>query len=98
MHLPFFETIESAELDILRGGTLSLLDPISWLCADDCLVMKDGEPLYRDSHHLSLSGAMALEKQLFKGLTTVLEKGAESEAVNVIHVSQFSTSGRYKVP
>ena len=32
--------------------------------------MKDGIPLYRDSHHLSVAGAMALEARLLMGLMT----------------------------
>ncbi|MDO8772295.1 MAG: acyltransferase family protein [Burkholderiaceae bacterium] len=44
------------------------LDPIEWLCADDCLLMKDSLSLYRDSNHLSVAGAMAMEANLAKGL------------------------------
>ncbi len=62
----FFEVVESAQ----RGDEASvrLLDPILWLCAPDCMVMKDGVSLYRDAGHLSVAGAMALEPDLRQGL------------------------------
>ena len=62
----FFEVVDSAK----RGGGASFrfLDPIQWMCAQDCMVMKDGVPLYRDSGHLSLAGAMAMEPDLRRGL------------------------------
>jgi len=56
--------------EVKRGGEASFrfLDPIQWLCAAKCVVLKDGIPLYRDSHHLSVAGAMALEDKIFPGL------------------------------
>lgn len=64
-HASFFEVIDSAK----RGdGSFRFLDPIQWLCAEECMVMKDGTPLYRDAHHLSIAGAMALEADLSHGL------------------------------
>lgn len=32
------------------------------------MLMKDGVPLYRDSGHLSVAGAMAMEPDLRRGL------------------------------
>jgi hypothetical protein len=42
-----------------RQGKLRIVDPKEVLCpADQCLLRgPDGTPLYRDRHHLSLSGA-----------------------------------------
>ena len=66
-HASFFEVVDSVK----RGGvgaSFRFLDPIQWLCAEECMVMKDGIPLYRDAHHLSIAGAMALEADLSHGL------------------------------
>lgn len=60
----FFSALNS----IPPGPNFRFLDPIQWLCAEDCLMMKDGESLYRDSGHLSIAGAMAMEESLSKGL------------------------------
>lgn len=69
-HASFFEVVDG---QVARGGaSFRFLDPIQWLCAEDCMVMKDGVPLYRDSHHLSVAGAMALEAHFSQGLMTVL--------------------------
>lgn len=38
------------------------------LCADGCQVMKDSVSFYRDAHHLSVAGAMAVEDELASGL------------------------------
>lgn len=82
-HASFFDVVNEAK----RGSeeaSFRFLDPIQWLCADDCKVMKDGTPLYRDSHHLSVAGAMALEPDLRHGLA------AASTVLN--NASQFSTT------
>jgi peptidoglycan/LPS O-acetylase OafA/YrhL len=67
-HASFFEVVNGAS----RGGGASFrfLDPIQWVCAEECMVMKDGVPLYRDSHHLSVAGAMSMEDKLSQGLKT----------------------------
>ena len=36
--------------------------------------MKNGVPLYRDSHHLSVAGAMALEENLRLGLLLTTQR------------------------
>jgi len=49
-----------AELDALPGVTV--LRPAATLCAGErCDVLRDGRPLYFDTHHLSLTGAALLE-------------------------------------
>ncbi|MDO8775998.1 MAG: acyltransferase family protein, partial [Burkholderiaceae bacterium] len=65
----FFKVVEDEKR---REGDASFrfLDPIKWLCADECMVMKDGVSLYRDAHHLSVAGAKALEAKLFHGFIT----------------------------
>jgi peptidoglycan/LPS O-acetylase OafA/YrhL len=62
----FFTVVKIAQSQ--GGASLRFLDPIRWLCDLDCMVMKDGLPLYRDMNHLSAAGAMALEPQLRIGL------------------------------
>jgi hypothetical protein len=48
------------ELDTLPG--VDVLRPEDVLCPQDrCAIVSDGRPLYFDSHHLSLHGAMLLE-------------------------------------
>ena len=61
----FFEAVNTVKLS---GVSFRLFDPIQWLCSEDCMVVKDGIPLYRDSHHLSIAGAMALEPYLATAL------------------------------
>lgn len=57
----FLDAVDSVK----RNGTsFRFLDPIQWLCSESCMVVKDGIPLYRDAHHLSIAGAMALEPRL----------------------------------
>ena len=77
----FFEVVENAKRREGRGTLFRFLDPIQWLCADECTVMKDGIPLYRDSHHLSLAGAMALEARLLMGFMTWPAAPIETPAV-----------------
>jgi hypothetical protein len=70
-HATFFEVVDGAK----RVGDKSdfrVLDPIQWLCGDECAVMKNGIPLYRDSHHLSVAGAMALEINLSQAFQVAL--------------------------
>jgi len=48
------------------GASFRYWSPIDWLCAKECLLIKNGIPLYRDSHHLSVQGAMELKEALGK--------------------------------
>ena len=57
----FFAVVDSAKRG---GGAFRFLDPIQWLCAEDCMIMKNGVPMYRDSNHLNVAGAMTLEADL----------------------------------
>lgn len=43
------------------------------------MVMKDGIALYRDAHHLSVEGAMALKAELSQGLMTAPVKRLDVE-------------------
>lgn len=44
---------------------VAFIDPRKYLCGDsDCMVIKDGEPLYRDNNHLSVMGSRHLRKYL----------------------------------
>lgn len=74
-HVTFFEVIEGQNSG--KEGGFSFLDPLQWICTDDCMVMKDGVPLYRDSNHLNLAGAMAVETQLTEGLMKAAIKQQE---------------------
>lgn len=54
------------------------VDPLPWLCAPQCALIRDGVSLYRDAHHLSVAGAMALTDELGEALDTAarLPEGA----------------------
>lgn len=61
---PFFQVV-----NVFHGApSFRFLDPIQWMCAGDCITMKNGVPLYRDAHHLSIAGAIALETDLAHGM------------------------------
>jgi peptidoglycan/LPS O-acetylase OafA/YrhL len=72
-HASFFEVVDGLKRAGGDGSSFRFLDPIQWLCAEECMVMKDSISLYRDSHHLSVAGAMALEADLARGLLTQFE-------------------------
>lgn len=63
-NISFFKVVESTSSSKDARGDFRFLDPIQWLCSDECMIMKHGVPLYRDSNHLSVAGAMALEPRL----------------------------------
>jgi len=65
-HALFFEIIENAKND--SKNYFQFLDPVQWMCAEDCLIVKDNVSLYRDAHHLSIAGAMNLEKNFLRAL------------------------------
>ena len=46
------------------GERFRVVDPVPWLCTPQCELIRDGVSLYRDGHHLSLAGAMALTDEL----------------------------------
>jgi hypothetical protein len=52
----------------MNAATAKYLALIQWLCAVDCMVIKDGVPLYRDLDHLSVSGALMLAQAIDIGL------------------------------
>lgn len=62
---PFLEVVNAVQ----SAPWFSSLDPVAWMCGDGCVVMKNGVPLYRDSNHLSVAGAMAFKAELAKGLS-----------------------------
>lgn len=59
----FFQVVSAAGVP----PNLTVLNPIEWLCADKCATTKNGEPLYRDSNHLSVIGAQAFREALAQG-------------------------------
>ncbi|WP_167784585.1 acyltransferase family protein [Ramlibacter rhizophilus] len=44
------------------------LDPMDWLCNGTCRVQDGGRAMYRDHHHLSEAGALALREPLARAL------------------------------
>ncbi|MEA3389551.1 acyltransferase family protein [Sphingobium sp. CCH11-B1] len=47
-----------ALFDRLRREGVGIIDPVAALCdRQNCVIQRDGKPLYFDSHHLSVSGA-----------------------------------------
>ena len=85
----FFSAVNTANR---RGGDFVFLDPIQWLCADDCRVMKDGVPLYRDSNHLTVDGAMSLEANLSKELLIALPKNTGVIPITVLPIQSHKVS------
>lgn len=98
-NVSYFEVVGVAQRGAGGGKSLRFLDPIQWLCADDCVVMKDGTSLYRDSHHLSVAGAIALAPRLYQGLINAPVEGHETQpaAVNLNQVGTFSVSADFKL-
>lgn len=43
---------------------ITLLDPIDWLCKPQCKTHDDGISLYRDDDHLSVEGALRLQRNI----------------------------------
>ena len=70
-HASFFEVVEAAKR--AGGSSFRFLDPIEWLCAEECMVMKNNVPLYRDSHHLSVAGSIHLAKHFEGGLKSSVQ-------------------------
>ena len=65
---PFFDVVKAVK----PTAMFLFLNPIEWMCHDECLTMKDGIPLYRDSNHLSVAGAMTLKDNINRSFTTLL--------------------------
>ncbi|MBK9346901.1 MAG: hypothetical protein IPN06_11000 [Burkholderiales bacterium] len=63
-HAPFYEVVAAAQ----PGPSFRFLDPVQWMCSSECITMKGGVTLYRDSHHLSVAGVEALLEQVAVGL------------------------------
>ena len=57
---PFMAVVDEFE----PGERFRVVDPVPWLCAPQCELIRDGVSLYRDGHHLSVTGAMALTDEL----------------------------------
>ena len=66
---PFMAVVDEFE----PGERFRFVDPVPWLCAPQCALSRDGVALYRDAHHLSVAGAMALTDQLVQVLETAAE-------------------------
>lgn len=63
-HAPFFDAVASYSAE----PWLTLLDPIDWMCRESCLTVEGGAMLYRDSHHLSVAGALRFVPELSAGM------------------------------
>nr|WP_269117454.1 SGNH hydrolase domain-containing protein [Ramlibacter monticola] len=57
-----------------------LADPVAWLCQTDCVYFAQGNSLYRDSHHLSVAGAMYLEEHVRRVLLDDIDSGSRARA------------------
>ncbi|CAN5475018.1 acyltransferase family protein [soil metagenome] len=60
---PFLSIVD----EFKPSASFQYLSPIDWLCANECQVVKDGISLYRDAHHLSTHGAIALRQEMSRG-------------------------------
>lgn len=71
-HAPFFEVAAAAG----KSASFTLANPIDWLCdKSHCALITNTEPLYRDAHHLSVAGAMALKQHLAAALALPAQPG-----------------------
>lgn len=95
-HAPFFNVVAALE----HRSSLRFLDPIQWLCTSECAVVKNALPLYRDAGHLSVSGAISMEKQLTLGLNSISSQRAEeiSEKLKLGSASQQQHQFDNKTP
>jgi len=64
---PFLAVVDEFE----PGELFEYVDPVPWLCAQECKVVEKGVSLYRDAHHLSVAGAMALQGELSQAFARV---------------------------
>ncbi len=65
-HKTVLEALSSAQ----KQCQATILDPTSYLCeAGNCAGVKNGVPVYRDDHHLSVTGSLLL-KPLFLGISS----------------------------
>ena len=61
-----FETfVYSADKLKIEDPNLQVFDPLESLCdAENCYIIKNGIPLFRDAHHLSVQGSLLLGQAL----------------------------------
>lgn len=57
---PFLALVDEFEPDV----RFQYVDPVPWLCAQECRVIEESVSLYRDAHHLSVAGAMSIKAEL----------------------------------
>jgi len=62
---PFLSVVDEFKTSV----SFQYMSPIDWLCANECQVVKDGISLYRDAHHLSIHGAIALQQEMSRGFS-----------------------------
>ena len=60
LHEEFLDVAKAAR----PASGFQFADPIAWLCTHECLWAQGEVSLYRDEHHLSIAGAMALKPHL----------------------------------
>ena len=54
-HQEFYESVHTHN----KNTNIRFLNPIDWFCKPECILSINGAPLYRDSNHLSIEGALA---------------------------------------
>lgn len=84
IHVAYFDAI--ATMKRVQGRDFRVLDPIQWMCTDECIVMKDGVSLYRDAHHLSVTGALVFENDIARGIGMSHEARQDSDTPSGNHL------------
>jgi len=56
----FYDLIDS----FLSLNNFNFIDPLDWMCDDECITTKDGKSLYHDSNHLNKFGSLSFENIL----------------------------------
>ena len=62
LHRPFFAALGRAP------NSLRFADPLDWMCNPECTVLHGQQPMYKDRHHLSTTGALRLREPLERAL------------------------------
>lgn len=63
-HEPFFDVVTNFK----TKPWFSFMDPIEWMCSDECIAIDGAVRLYRDAHHLSVAGALMFEEKLAESI------------------------------
>lgn len=68
-HAQFFQSISTVGTQL----DLTLLNPIEWMCTDECVTSHNDKSLYRDAHHLSVEGALFFAPMLKQGFPSATQ-------------------------